>query len=74
MDGDRRRKQNGARSRVGRALDIQHRSNITLAKLQDKSRANKTEWVNGTEVQGRLAKGASILKAVELFAGAGGMG
>jgi len=74
VDGDRRRKQNGARSRVGRALDIQHRSNITLAKLQDKSRANKTEWVNGTEVQGRLAKGASILKAVELFAGAGGMG
>lgn len=65
---------NGEHSHLGALLDIQHRSNITLARLQDESRASEDAYSSGSRARGFLAKGSSSLNVVELFAGAGGMG
>lgn len=61
------------RLKVGGSLDIQHRSNITLARLQDESRV-KIENTRTSRFKGLLARRSSFLNIVELFAGAGGMG
>lgn len=66
--------QDGEHARAGYPLEIQHRSNITLARLQDESRARQNYWSNGNGTRGLLTKGPSTLRVVELFAGAGGMG
>ena len=63
----------GKRLRAGGSLDVQHRSNITLARLQDESRV-EIETISSSRPRGLLAKGSSFLNVVELFAGAGGMG
>jgi len=57
-----------------RLMDIQHRANITLARLQDQSRVVRARRPNGKRTRALLAKGAATLRVVELFAGAGGMG
>ena len=59
---------------VGNSLDIQHRSNITLARLQDKSRTGKQVRSSDRGAKGLLINGSSSLNVAELFAGAGGMG
>ena len=56
-------------------LNLQYRSNLTLAKLQDNSSdsdANTIPFGNGP--CGRIFANENVLNAVELFAGAGGMG
>ena len=64
----------GKRPQVNNSMDIQHRSNIKLAKLQDEARMGKYVESDETGARGLLVNGSMCLNVVELFAGAGGMG
>ena len=56
------------------SLALKHRSNITLAQLQDQSRQETLETQNRSTFSGGLLAGSPVLNVAELFAGAGGMG
>lgn len=63
------------RSRQSDSLDLRHRSNITVARLQDASFTQLPVGPSGRRCKGLLTKEPQkILNVVELFAGAGGMG
>ena len=59
----------------GPGLMLRHRSNITLARLQDKTYEGDSNAIrSGRGPRGVRFAGANVLNVVELFAGAGGMG
>ena len=59
----------------GHGLMLRYRSNITLARLQDKSSKDDSSAIRlGSGPRGVKFAGANVLNVVELFAGAGGMG
>jgi len=65
----------GRNLRISTSLDIKHRANIKLARLQDESLSYGMRGPNHYKyAKGLLANGSSLLNVVELFAGAGGMG
>ena len=59
----------------GQGLMLRYRSNISLARLQDKSSKDDSNAIrSGSGPRGARFAGANVLNVVELFAGAGGMG